>query len=74
MIASEVKAMDRIYTWEMIGIYRAPNGYVLTIEGLTARTLLTRISKERNIIGGGLNLFQADWKGDAEKASEFETV
>jgi hypothetical protein len=43
MIASEVKAMDRIYTWEMIGIYRAPNGYVLTIEGLTARTLLTRI-------------------------------
>jgi len=61
--------MDRIYTWEIIGIYKAPNGFMLAIEGLTARTLLTRSLTERSIIGGDLNLLQANWKGDAEKAS-----
>jgi len=41
MITFEVKEMDPKYTWEIIGIYRAPNEDTLVIEGLAARTLLT---------------------------------
>ena len=32
MIAVEVKRMDPIYPWEIIGIYRAPNEDTLAIE------------------------------------------
>jgi len=63
-----------LYTWEILGIYRATNGYVLAIEGLRARTLLTRSLTERSIIGGDLNILQTDWKGNAEKASGLEAV
>jgi hypothetical protein len=38
MIAVEVKGMDRKYTWEIIGIYRAANEDMLAIETLAART------------------------------------
>ena len=38
MIAVEVKGMDPKYTWEIIGIYRAPNEDMLAIERLAART------------------------------------
>ena len=31
MIAVEVKGMDLKYTWEIIGIYRAPNEDMLAI-------------------------------------------
>jgi hypothetical protein len=41
---------------------------------LAARKLPARNLKERSIIGGDLNLLQADWKGDAEKASRFEMI
>ena len=42
MIAVEVKGMDSKYTWEIIGIYRAPNEDMLAIERLAACTLPTR--------------------------------
>jgi len=68
MIAVEVKGMDPKYTWEIIGIYED----VLAIERLAARILSTRNLTKRSIIGGHLNLSQADWKGDAEKANGFQ--
>jgi len=68
-IAVEVKGMDARYTWEIIGIYRAQNKDILTIEKLAGRNLATRILTMRNINGGDWNLPQADWKGNAEKAS-----
>ena len=72
MIAVEVKGMDKKYTWEIIGIYRAPNEDMLATERLAARTLPTRNLKKRSVIGGAFNLTQADWKGDAEKVSGFQ--
>jgi hypothetical protein len=42
MIATEVKGMNPIYTWEITGIYSAPNGDMLAIEILTACTLPNR--------------------------------
>jgi hypothetical protein len=40
---------------------------MLAIDRLVARTQLTRDAGKRSIIGGDLNLPQADWNGDAEK-------
>jgi len=57
---------------EIIGIYRAPNEDMLAIERLAARILPTRNLTKRSIIGGDLNLPQADWKGGAEKANGFQ--
>jgi len=42
MIEVEVKGMDPKYTWEIIGICRAPNEGVLAIERFAARNLTTR--------------------------------
>ena len=41
MIIVEVKGMDPKYTWEIIGIYRAPNEEMLATERSAARTLPT---------------------------------
>ena len=71
MMAVKVKGMDPKHTWDITGLYRAPNEDVLAIERLEARTLTTRNLTKRNIIGGDLNLPQADWKGDAEKGADF---
>jgi hypothetical protein len=67
MTAVEVKGIDPKYTWKIIGIYRAPNDDMLAIERLATRTLATRHSTKRSIIGGDLNLPQVIWNGDAEK-------
>ena len=64
--------MDPKYTWGIIGIYGATNGDMLAVERLTARTLPTQNSTKRSIISGDLNLSQADWRVDAEKASGFQ--
>jgi len=71
MIAFEVKGMGPKYMWEIIGIYRASNEDMLAIERLAARSLHMQNLTKRSIIGGDLNLPQVEWKGDAEKASEF---
>jgi hypothetical protein len=42
---------------------------MLLLEKLAALTLLTRNVAKRSIIGGDLNLPQADWNGDAVKIS-----
>jgi hypothetical protein len=56
MIAVEVKGMDPKYTWEIIGIYRAPNEVMLANERLAARTLPARNFSKRSIIGSDLKL------------------
>jgi hypothetical protein len=42
MIAVEVKGMDPIYTWEIIGIYSVPNEGMFPIGRLGNRTLPMR--------------------------------
>jgi hypothetical protein len=74
MIAVEVKGMDSKYTWEIIGMYTAPNDHMLAIERSAALNLPRRNITKRSIIGGYLNLLQAVWKGDAEKESGFQTI
>ena len=64
--------MDPKYTWEIIGSQKAPNEDILVIERLATHTLPTRNLTKGSNIGGDLNLPQADWKGDAEKASGFQ--
>jgi len=69
MIAAEVKSMDPKYTWEIIEIYIAPYEDIRVIERLTAWTGYSRNSTKRSIIGGDLNLPQADWNGSAERTN-----
>jgi hypothetical protein len=59
MIAVEVKKMYPNYTWEFMGVYRAPNKDMLAIERLAVRTLPTRNCTKRSIISGDFNLPQA---------------
>jgi len=51
----EIKGSDRKCTWEIVGIYRAPNEDIRVIEKLAARTGLLGNSMKRSIIGGDLN-------------------
>jgi hypothetical protein len=66
IIAVEVKDRDPQFTWEIVGIYRAPNEDMRVIERLAARTDYLRKSTKRSIIGEDLNLPSADWSGNAE--------
>jgi hypothetical protein len=38
MLAAEIKGSDPKYTWEAVGIYRAPNDDIRFIEKLAERT------------------------------------
>jgi len=67
-----MKRLDPKYAWKIIGIYRALGEDMLAIERLAAPTLPTRNLTERCIMGGDVNLSQANWKGGAEKASGFQ--
>src|SRR5215475_2539185 len=69
IIAVEVKGSDSKDTWEVIGIYRAPNEGVRVIERLVDRTGFLSNSIKQSIIEGDLNLPQVDWKGMAEGGS-----
>jgi len=64
MIAVEVKSRDPKFTWEIIGIYRAPNEDMRVIERSAAQTGYTGNSTKCNITGGDLNLPYADWNGN----------
>jgi len=57
--------------WQIIGIYRDPNEDILMNERLASRYLHSRNLTKRSFMGGDLNLRQADWKLNAEKASGF---
>jgi len=65
MVAVEVKGRNPKCTWEVVGIYRAPNEDMRVIERLAARTGYKGNSTKRSIIGGDLNLPCVDWNGNA---------
>jgi hypothetical protein len=56
MIAVEVKSRNQKVTWEIVGMYRAPNEEIRGLEKLLARTGYTSNSAKRSIIEGDLNL------------------
>ena len=66
MLALEIKSSNQTLTWEIIGIYRAPNEHCRVLERLVARTGCTSNSAKRCIIGGDLNLPQLEWKWKAD--------
>jgi len=65
IIAVEVKGGNPKFSWEVVGVYTAPNEDMRVIERLATRTGFTGSSTKRSIIGGGLNLPYADWNGNA---------
>ena len=67
MIAVEVKGRGPKITWEIVGIYRAPNKDKRLFEKLADRTGCMGRTTKRSIFGGDLNLPYADWNGRAEK-------
>jgi hypothetical protein len=52
MTGVEVKGRNPKFTWEVVGIYRAPNDDMQVIERLAARTGYTGNSTKRSIIWG----------------------
>ncbi|PNF31656.1 hypothetical protein B7P43_G17059 [Cryptotermes secundus] len=66
MIAVEVKGRDPKCVWEIVGIYRAPNEDIRSVERLAARTDYSGNCTKRSIIGGDLNLPYADWNVNVE--------
>ncbi|PNF32321.1 hypothetical protein B7P43_G14016 [Cryptotermes secundus] len=69
MIAVEVKGRDPKCTWEIVGIYRAPNEDMRVIERLAARADSLGNFTKRSIIAGDLNLPYADWNGNVQWTS-----
>jgi len=61
----EIKGGNPKLSWEVVGVYRAPNEDMRVIERLAARTGFTGNPTKRSIIGGDLNLPNADWNGNA---------
>jgi hypothetical protein len=51
MLAVEVKGRNTKFTWEVVGMYRAPKEDMRAVERLAARTGYTGNSTKRNIIG-----------------------
>jgi hypothetical protein len=67
-IAAVVKGRDPKITWEIVGVYRAPNEDMRLLEKMADRTgYMGRITK-RSIIAGDLNLPYVDWNVHAEKS------
>ena len=64
-----IKGSDPIWTWEILGIYSAPNEDIRIIEKLVVPTGFLGNSMKRSIIGGDLNFPQVNWKCIAEGAS-----
>ncbi|PNF40765.1 hypothetical protein B7P43_G17379 [Cryptotermes secundus] len=71
MIAVEVKGRDPKCTWEIVGIYRAPNEDMRVIERLAVRADSLGNFTKRSItsIAGDLNLPYADWNGNVQCTS-----
>jgi hypothetical protein len=70
IITVKVKGRGPKYTWEIVGIYRYPNENMRVIERLAAQMGYLGNFTKQIIIGGDLNLTQADWKGVVEGQSE----
>ena len=65
MVAVAATGRNPKFTWEVVGIYRAPNENMQVIERLAAQSGYTGNSTNSSIIEGDLNLPYADWNGNA---------
>jgi len=65
MVAVAATGRNPKFTWEVVGIYRAPNENMRVIERLAAQSGYTGNSTNSSIIEGDLNLPYADWNGNA---------
>ena len=74
IIAVEVKGTDPKYTWEIVGIYKAPNEDIRVTERLAARTGFLGNSMKRSIIRGDLHSPNVGWKGVADVTSVTQTL
>ena len=70
MLAVDVKDRNTKFTWEVIGMFRAPNEDMRAVERLAGRTGYRGNSTKHSIIGGDLNLPYADWNGNAGEITE----
>ena len=61
----DVKGRNTKFTWEVVGIYTAPNKDMRVIERLAARTGSKGNSTNRSIIGGDLNFQYVHCNGNA---------
>jgi len=68
MTAVEVKGRDPKNTWEIVGIYKAPNKDMWLLEKLADQTGYMGRTTKHSITGGDLNIPYADWNGHAEKS------
>ena len=74
MIAIEVKGRNPNVTWEVVGIYRAPNEDMSDVERLADRNGYTGISTKRSIFGGNFNLPYADWNVNVGENSGTQAI
>jgi hypothetical protein len=68
MTEEEVKGRDPKITWEILGIYRAPNEDMQLLVKLADQTGYMGRTMKCSIIGCDLNLLYADWNGQVEKS------
>jgi hypothetical protein len=68
MTTVEVKDREPKITWEIVGIYRAPNEDMRLFEKLADRNGYMGRTTKLSITGSDLNLSYADWNGHAEKS------
>ena len=73
-IAIEIKCKNPKSTWEIVGIYRAPNEDMRIIERLATRTGSTGNCTKQSIIGGDLSLPYVDWKGNVDGSSGTQSL
>jgi hypothetical protein len=73
MIAVEVEGRNAKFTWEIVGIYRAPKEDMRAIQRLATRIDSIGNAMKSRIIAGDLNLPYDDWNGNVECASRSQT-
>jgi hypothetical protein len=56
MVAVEIKGRNPKFTWEVVGVYRAPNDDMRVVEKLAPRTGCTVNCTKLSIIEGDFNI------------------
>ena len=62
----EINSRNHKFTWDIVGLYRAPNDDMQVMDRLVACAGCARNNEKHSIIGGDLNLPRVDWNGNAE--------
>ena len=74
ILAVEINSRNHKYTWDIVGLYRAPNDDMQVLERLITRTFCARNPGKCSIIAGDLNLPRMDWNGNAEGNNPTEAL